>query len=260
MGTSLAGKHAVITGAGRGIGQAIAQAFAAEGATLSLIGRDAARLTAARDALHASAQHGVYSIDITSEDAVRVGFATIVAKHPRIDILVNNAGQAESAPLAKTTLALFERMIAVNLTGTFLCTREVVASMVAAKSGRIINISSTSGLVGYAYVSAYAASKHAVIGLTRSLALETAKSGVTVNALCPGYTETDIVQATIANITTKTGKTDAEARAALTAPNPQGRMVQPSEVANAALWLCAAGSEAITGQAISISGGEVMSK
>ncbi|MEO7404925.1 MAG: SDR family NAD(P)-dependent oxidoreductase [Burkholderiales bacterium] len=260
MGTSLAGQHAVITGAGRGIGLAIARAFATEGATLSLIGRDAARLAAARDTLHGSAQHGVYSIDIANEDAVRAGFASIFARHPRIDILVNNAGQAESAPLAKTSLALFERMLSVNLTGTFLCTREALPGMLAAKSGRIVNVASTAGLVGYAYVSAYSASKHAVIGLTRSLALETAKFGVTVNALCPGYTETDIVQTTIANITAKTGKTDFEARTALTAPNPQGRMVQPSEVANAALWLCAAGSEAITGQAISISGGEVMSK
>jgi NAD(P)-dependent dehydrogenase (short-subunit alcohol dehydrogenase family) len=244
----LHGKHAVVTGAGRGIGVAIARALAAQGATVSLIGRDAARLEAVRAELGAS--HSVHAIDITDETAVRAGFAAIVAAHGRVDILVNNAGQATSAPFAKMTLALLQQMLQVN----------VLTAMVAARAGRIINIASTAGLVGYGYVSAYVASKHAVVGLTRSLALETAKSGVTVNALCPGYTETDIVADAIANIATKTGKSEAEARASLTASNPQGRLVQPEEVANAALWLCLPGSESITGQAIPIAGGEVMSR
>jgi 3-hydroxybutyrate dehydrogenase len=254
----LHGKHAVVTGAGRGIGLAIARALAAQGATLSLVGRDAARLEAARVALGAG--HTAHAIDITDETAVRAGFAAIVAAHGCVDMLVNNAGQAASAPFAKMTLALLQQMLQVNVIGTFLCTREVLPAMIAARTGRIINIASTAGLVGYGYVSAYVAAKHAVVGLTRSLALETAKSGVTVNALCPGYTETDIVADAIANIATKTGKSETDARATLTASNPQGRLVQPEEVANAAVWLCLPGSEAITGQAIPIAGGEVMSR
>jgi NAD(P)-dependent dehydrogenase (short-subunit alcohol dehydrogenase family) len=174
-----------------------------------------------------------------------------------VAVLVNNAGQAESAPFARTDLALFQRMVAVNLTGTFLCSREALPDMLAKGSGRIVNIASTAGLVGYAYVSAYCAAKHGVVGLTRALALETAKRGITVNAVCPGYTETDIVRDAVANIVSKTGKTEAEARETLTARNPQGRMVQPEEVADAVLWLASPGAAAITGQAISVSGGEV---
>jgi NAD(P)-dependent dehydrogenase (short-subunit alcohol dehydrogenase family) len=176
----------------------------------------------------------------------------------RVDILVNNAGQAESAPLAKTDLALWQRMLAANLTGTFLCTREALPEMAARGAGRVVNVASTAGLVGYAYVAAYCAAKHGVVGLTRAAALECAKTGVTVNAVCPGYTETDIVAAAVANIVAKTGKSEAEARAALVARNPQGRMVQPAEVAAAVLWLCLPAAASVTGQAIAVAGGEVM--
>ena len=246
----------MVTGAGRGIGAAIAQALAAEGASLSLLGRDEARLKEQAAALGGTTQ--TVTVDVANEASVRTAFARIRERFARIDILVNNAGQAQSAPLAKTTLEVWNQLHGVNLTGTFLCCREVLPGMVKEAHGRVINVASTAGLIGYAYVSAYVAAKHGVVGLTRSLALETAKSGVTVNAVCPGYTETDLVRDALANIMNKTGKSEAEARAALTAANPQARFVQPLEVANAVLWLCLPGSESITGQSIAIAGGEVM--
>jgi NAD(P)-dependent dehydrogenase (short-subunit alcohol dehydrogenase family) len=190
--------------------------------------------------------------------SVKSAFAAVRARFGRMDILVNNAGQAGSAPLGKTDLALWQRMLAVNLTGVFLCTREALPEMTARGAGRIVNVASTAGLVGYAYVAAYCAAKHGVVGLTRAAALDCAKTGVTVNAVCPGYTETDIVGAAVANIVAKTGKSEAEARAALVARNPQGRMVQPEEVAAAVLWLCLPASSSVTGQAIAVAGGEVM--
>jgi NAD(P)-dependent dehydrogenase (short-subunit alcohol dehydrogenase family) len=251
----LSQRHAVVTGAGRGIGLAIAAALAGAGARVTLMGRDRARLDAAAAPLDGAA---AVAVDVTDEAAVKAAFAAARERFGPIDILVNNAGQAESAPFAKTDLALFERMIAVNLTGTFLCTREALPDMIAKGAGRIVNVASTAGQIGYAYVSAYCAAKHGVVGLTRSLALETAKRGVTVNAVCPGYTETDIVRDAVANIMQKTGKSETEARDALTARNPQGRMVQPAEVADAVLWLASPAAAAITGQAISVSGGEVM--
>ncbi len=250
----LAERHAVVTGAGRGIGLAIAQTLAAAGARVTLMGRDRARLDAAAASVAGSA---AVAVDVTDEASVKAAFAAACERFGTVDILVNNAGQAESAPFARTDLALFQRMVAVNLTGTFLCSREALAGMLAKGAGRIVNVASTAGLIGYAYVSAYCAAKHGVVGLTRALALETARRGVTVNAVCPGYTETDIVRDAVANIMQKTGKSEAEAREALTARNPQGRMVQPGEVADAVLWLASPGAAAITGQAISVSGGEV---
>jgi len=256
--SGLTGRHAIVTGGGRGIGAAIAAALVRAGATVTLLGRDAARLAAQADALGGEAIADVERCDVADERSVASAFAGIRARHADLDILVNNAGQAGSAPLAKTDLALWERMLAVNLTGTFLCTREVVPAMVKRGWGRVVNVASTAGLVGYPYVAAYCAAKHGVVGLTRALALETAKSRVTVNAVCPGYTDTDIVAEAVANIVQKTGKTEAEARAALTSRNPQGRMVRPEEVASAVLWLCLPGAEAVTGQAIAVAGGEVM--
>jgi len=259
MGTGgLSGRHAVVTGGGRGIGAAIAEMLAQEGASVTLIGRDRARLEARAGTLGGTATADVAVCDVGDENSVTRAFGEIRARHSRIDILVNNAGQAESAPFAKIDSALWARMLAVNLTGTFLCAREVLPEMIGHGWGRIVNVASTAGLVGYPYVAAYCAAKHGVVGLTRSLALETAKSGITVNAVCPGYTETDIVKDAVANITRKTGKSEAEARAALVRHNPQGRMVQPGEVANAVRWLCLPGAESVTGQAIALAGGEVM--
>ena len=256
---ALAGQHAVVTGGGRGIGAAVAAALAAEGATVSVLGRDAARLAAQVASLGGAARAQGVAVDVTDEASVKSAFAAVHARFGRVDILVNNAGEAGSAPLAKSDLALWQRMLAVNLTGTFLCTREVLPEMTARRAGRIVNVASTAGLVGYAYVSAYCAAKHGVVGFTRAAALECAKTGVTVNAVCPGYTETDMVGAAVANIVAKTGKTESEARAALVAGNPQGRMVQPAEVAGAVLWLCLPASSSVTGQAIAVAGGEVMS-
>jgi NAD(P)-dependent dehydrogenase (short-subunit alcohol dehydrogenase family) len=256
--SGLIGRHAVVTGGARGIGSAIAAMLVSEGAAVTLIGRDGARLEATSRALGVHGTTDFAVCDIGDESSVARVFEEIRARHPAIDILVNNAGQAESAPFAKTDSALWRRMLAVNLTGAFLCTREVVPQMTQRGWGRIVSVASTAGLVGYPYVAAYCAAKHGVIGLTRALALETAKTGVTVNAVCPGYTETDIVKDAVANITRKTGKSEAEARAALVRHNPQGRMVQPDEVANAVRWLCLPGAESVTGQAIAIAGGEVM--
>jgi NAD(P)-dependent dehydrogenase (short-subunit alcohol dehydrogenase family) len=255
---ALSGQHAVVTGGGRGIGAAIAAALAAADATVSVLGRDTGRLAAQVAALGGDARAQAVTLDVSDEASVKAAFATVRGRFGRVDILVNNAGQAESAPLAKTDLALWQRMLAANLTGTFLCTREALPEMAARGAGRVVNVASTAGLVGYAYVAAYCAAKHGVVGLTRAAALECAKTGVTVNAVCPGYTETDIVAAAVANIVAKTGKSEAEARAALVARNPQGRMVQPAEVAAAVLWLCLPAAASVTGQAIAVAGGEVM--
>src|SRR5262245_10583725 len=214
---ALSGQHAVVTGGGRGIGAAVAAALVAEGATVSLLGRDAARLAARVETLGGAARAQGVAVDVADEGSVKAALASVRARFGRIDVLVNNAGDAGSAPLAKTDLALWQRMLAVNLTGTFLCTREVLPEMTARGSGRIVNVASTAGLVGYAYVSAYCAAKHGVVGFTRATALECAKTGVTVNAVCPGYTETDMVGAAVANIVAKTGKTESETRAALVA-------------------------------------------
>ena len=253
---TLKGRHAVVTGAARGIGAEIAQTLAVEGARLTLLGRR-------RDALQALAAqlpgggHGVVVADVSDPAQVDAAFAQAKARGP-VTVLVNNAGQAETAPFARMTIELWERMLAVNLTGTFLCMQAALPGMLEARWGRIVNIASTAGLKGYAYVSAYAAAKHGVIGLTRSLALEVAKKGITVNAVCPGYTETDILRDGIANVVAKTGMSEAEARAQFTAGNPQGCTVQPREVADAVRWLCGDGAASITGQSISVSGGEVM--
>jgi NAD(P)-dependent dehydrogenase (short-subunit alcohol dehydrogenase family) len=175
-----------------------------------------------------------------------------------VDILVNNAGQADSAPFSKTTDDMWRRMMSVNLDGTMYCSRAALPAMAENGWGRIVNIASTAGLTGYSYVTAYCAAKHAVVGFTRALALEVATKGITVNAVCPGFTETDMLTTTIANIVSKTGKTSDQARAELALKNPQRRMVRPEEVANAVLWLCLPGSEAVTGQSIVVAGGEVM--
>ena len=250
----LKGKHAVVTGGGRGIGAAIAAALAAQGATLTLMGRDRARLEARAQSLAAQA----VPVDVADGESVKAAFTRATAAAGPVHILINNAGVAASAPFARTDAALWARMLNVNLTGTYLCCREVMAGMLEQSYGRIVNIASAAGLTGYAYVTAYCAAKHGVIGLTRALAMETARVNVTVNAVCPGYTDTDMVGEAVGNIVRKTGKTEAEARAALVSGNPQQRLVRPEEVANAALWLCLPGAEAITGQAIAVAGGELL--
>nr|WP_321782403.1 SDR family oxidoreductase [Paraburkholderia sp. J94] len=257
MNDALHQRHAVVTGGGSGIGAATAKALLHAGARVTLMGRDMTKLEAQRDTLGGGENIGCVSVDVADEAAVNDAFARAVQALGDIDILVNNAGQATAAPFAQTDLALWKRMLDVNLTGAFLCTRAVLPAMLARKHGRIVNVASTAGQVGYPYVAAYCASKHGVIGMTRALALEVATQGVTVNAVCPGYTETELLQASLAQITRKTSRSEAEARSILVRHNPQQRFVTPDEVANAVLWLCAPGSSAITGQSISVSGGEI---
>lgn len=253
----LSGRHAVVTGGGSGIGAAIAATLLRAGARVTLMGRDAARLETQRTTLGGGENVACVSVDVTDETAVTHAFARAVEGLGVVDILVNNAGQAQAAPFAQTDLALWRRMLDVNLTGAFLCTRAVLSAMLAQKHGRVINVASTAGQVGYPYVAAYCASKHGVIGMTRALALEVATQGVTVNAVCPGYTETELLHASIEQITRKTSRSEAEARSILVRHNPQQRFVTPDEVADAVLWLCSPGSSAITGQSLSVSGGEI---
>ncbi len=238
---TLEGKHAVVTGGAGGIGAAIAKLLSDHGARVTILGRHTTPIAA----------------DVTDPEAVDQAFEKARAESGAIDILINNAGQAESAPFLKTSFDLWRHMMAVNLDGTFYCTQAALPDMLKSGWGRIVNIASTAGLKGYAYVSAYCAAKHGVIGLTRSLALEVATKNITVNAVCPGFTDTAMLQRTVENIVAKTARSREQTRAELAARNPQGRLVSTEEVANAVAWLCLPGSESITGQAISVSGGEV---
>jgi NAD(P)-dependent dehydrogenase (short-subunit alcohol dehydrogenase family) len=258
MNTTLKGQHALVTGGARGIGAAIARVLAEAGVNLTLLGRDQAQLERHAQELRELVRVQVEVADVTDTVAVKQAFESAARALGPISVLVNNAGQAASQPFLKTDLALWHGMLEVNLTGTFLCMQSALPFMLKTGWGRIVNVSSTAGLVGYPYVAAYSAAKHGVIGLTRSVALEVAQKNITVNAVCPGYTETEIVTQTLANIVQKTGRSETEARAELIKHNPLGRMILPLEVAQTVLWLCQPSSAAITGQAISISGGEVM--
>jgi 3-hydroxybutyrate dehydrogenase len=255
-------QHAFITGGGRGIGLACARALLQQGFSVTIAGRDGATLDAAAaqlaPAAAAGARIGSCVLDVTDEGAVQAAVAAAARARGPVAILVNNAGQAQPAPFARTSAEHWQRMLDVNLSGAFHCTQAVLPQMLEAGWGRIINIASTAGLKGYKYVTAYVAAKHGLVGLTRALALELATKNITVNAVCPGYTETEIVQDAIANIVHKTGRSEAQARAELAAANPQQRLVQVEEVANAVAWLCQPGAGAITGQSIAVAGGEVM--
>ncbi|PLC06644.1 3-hydroxyacyl-CoA dehydrogenase [Variovorax sp. RO1] len=253
---SLTGRHALVTGAARGIGAEIARTLAAQGAKLTLLGRDAQALQRVAETL-AGSGHGVVAADVADPQAVQSAFAQARAERGAVTVLVNNAGAAESAPFLKTSVELWQRMLSVNLTGSFLCAQAALPDMLDAGWGRIVNIASTAGQKGYAYVSAYTAAKHGVIGLTRALALEVARKGITVNAVCPGYTDTDILRNSVANVVGKTGRSEADALAEFSSVNPQKRIVQPAEVADAVRWLCGDGAASVTGQSISVSGGEV---
>lgn len=258
-------RHAVITGGGSGIGAAVARRLLADGARVTLMGRSLDRLASQQAALQADAaraQVAIQSCDVGDEASVQAAFAAARQAHGPLHILVNNAGQVETAPFAKTPLALWQRLLQVNLTGAFLCSQAALPDLLeqgrAGGQGRIINVASTAALKGYAYVAAYCAAKHGVLGLTRALALELARKGITVNAVCPGYTETDIVAQAVQTIVAKTGRTPDAAQAELAASNPQGRLVQPDEVAASVAWLARDDSASITGQAIAVCGGEWM--
>lgn len=251
---TLGGRHALVTGGGTGIGAAIAGRLADAGAAVTLVGRRAEPIAAlARNLPRALAVPG----DICESADVERILATARDAFGPVSILINNAGAAESAPFASTDMAAWRRMMGVNLDGLFAITQGALADLRAADHGRIVTIASTAGVKGYAYSVAYCAAKHGAIGFTRALAAELARSNVTVNAVCPGFTDTAIVDAAVARIVAKTGRGHAEARDSLASFNPQGRLIQPAEVADAVLWLCLPASRSMTGQTIMVAGGEI---
>jgi len=247
----LADKRALVTGGGRGIGAAIAAALTAQGAAVTVLGRTEATLArAVSDGIAA----GYVVADVTDPHALDAVEHAVGA----LDILVNNAGAAETAPLARATRAHWDAMLAVNLTSAFDACRAVAPAMVQRGFGRIVNVASSAGLRGYPYVAAYCAAKHGLIGLTRALALELATTGVTVNAVCPGYTETDLLTGAAERVAATTGRNPESVLAHFAKSNPQGRLIAPAQVADAVLFLCRPAASAITGQAIAVAGGEVM--
>ncbi len=256
LASGLEGRHALVTGGGSGIGAAVVHALLSKGANVTVLGRRPDKLQA-MVAGHPERLHAV-AANVADEAQVAAAFASARARFGTLSVLVNNAGQAESAPFGKTDLALWQRMLDVNLTGVMLCTQAALPDMLGQQWGRVVNVASTAGQRGYAYVAAYCAAKHGVIGLTRALALELARKGVTVNAVCPGYTDTDIVRDSIARIVSKTGRSASEALAEMVRSNPQGRLIDPVEVADAVLYLCGTSAASVTGQSLSVAGGEVM--
>ncbi len=246
-------RHALVTGGGTGVGKAIALALADAGMAVTICGR---RREPLDEAAAGNARLHAAVADVTDEGSMAALHAAAEAARGPFDIVVANAGAAGSAPAHKVSLEDWNRTLAVNLTGAFLTVKPALPGMIARKSGRVLFIASTAGLKGYAYVAPYVAAKHGVVGLMRALAAETAKAGVTVNAICPGFTETDMLADSVRRIVEKTGRSAEEARASLTATNPQGRLIEPREIAAAVLWLVSDAAASVTGQALSISGGE----
>ncbi len=251
-------RHAVVTGGGRGIGAAIAAELARLGANVTIMGRDRAKLleTAAQVAQAHHVRVEAVRCDVADEQEVAGAFGEAAKDLGPIHILVNNAGIAEAARVEDTSREQWDRAFAVNATGAFLCIRRVLPAMLKARAGRIVSIASTAALRGVPHAGAYAASKHALLGLTRTLALETAKHGITVNAVCPGYTETDMADQAARNLQQSLGVTPEKGREMILRTIPRGSLIQPSEVASAVGWLCSPGAAAVTGQAIVVAGGE----
>ncbi|WP_108661701.1 SDR family NAD(P)-dependent oxidoreductase [Acuticoccus kandeliae] len=246
--------HVLITGGGTGLGRAVAEALAGSH-RLSLVGRRAAPLDAVAARLPDTA---AFSADVTDPAALGEAVRAAEAAHGPVTALVAAAGISDTAPIVKTDPAMLRRLLSVNVEGVLNAVQLVLPGMIAAGHGRVVAIASTAALKGYAYAGAYAASKHAVLGLVRSLALETAKTGVTVNAVCPGFADTEMTAESVARIMAKTGRSEADARAALASNSPMGRLVAPREVADSVRWLLGEDAGAITGQAIVVAGGEVM--
>lgn len=251
----LDGQHGLITGAGTGIGAAIARALAAEGAKLTLVGRRRDKL----EAMAATLSNALVApADVTDRGSVEACFDLARRAHGPITILVNNAGAVENAPFARASFESWRAMMAVNLDALFHCCQAAFGDISTAADGRIVTIASTAGLKGYNYSSAYVAAKHGAVGLMRALAVELAGTNATANAVCPGFTETEIITEAVAALRERTGRSEAEVRARFESFNPQGRLVTPEEVANAVLWLCRPESRSMNGQAIAVAGGEVM--
>ena len=254
----LAGRHAIVTGGSRGIGAAIAAELARAGADLTILARSAARLDQQATSLRAlGGRVTALECDVAEEASVRASFARAVDELGDAYVLVNNAGVADAAPFHATSRELWERTLAVNLTSVFTCTQQVLPAMLRAQAGRVVNVASTAGLRGYKTMTAYCASKHGVVGLTRALAAETAKHGVTVNAVCPGYVETDMTEHGIDNLVSALGKTRDEARAMIVGTVPRGSLIRPEEIASAVAWLCRPEASAVSGVALPIAGGEM---
>lgn len=250
----LSGRHALVTGGGRGIGRAIAKSLSGAGASITVLGRQEGPL---KDAVAAGDAKGYVIADVTEEAAVDAAVKQAVSEHGPIDILIANAGTAVSVPFAKSSNGQFRAMFELNVMGVVHATRAVLGDMMKRGFGRIVVNSSVAGLKGYAYVTAYCTAKHAAVGFVRALAQETVKSGVTVNAVCPGYTDTDLVQGGIAQVIEKTGRTREQALAAMLEDKPNGRLITPQEVAEAVLFLCSPGASAITGTTLTVAGGEI---
>ena len=246
-------RHVLVTGAGTGIGEAISRQFHAEGYRVTLLGRRLEPLAALTASLGERSQ--TVTGDVTDRATVASAFATARERFGNIEILVNSAGMAPTAPFHRLDFSDWQRTMDVNVNGVFHCTQLALESMLENNWGRVINIASVASLRGFPYVSGDCASKHAVLGMTRALALEGATQGITVNAVCPGYVDTDIVRNAIAGIVSKTGRTEADAMQHFTESNPQGRLVEVTEVASAVSWLCSEGAASVTGQAIAIDGG-----
>lgn len=249
----------MVTGASRGIGAAIAQRLAESGAKLSLLARSVEQLEALAKQLKADFQIDAraVTVDLTKAEAVSACFKNLVGKFGPVQVLINNAGAVESASFNRTDHKLWQQMLDVNLNSAYFCAREALPGMLAANWGRIVNISSTAGLKGYAYMSAYCAAKHALVGLTRALALECIKSGVTVNAICPGFTDTDLLHSAADKVAQKTGRSAGEIEKEYLQFVPQGRFVTPSEIASSVEWLCRREQASLSGQTIVIAGGEI---
>jgi len=246
-------RHVLVTGAGTGIGEAVSRQLHADGYRVSLVGRRPEPLAA----LSASLGENAYAVtgDVADRSSISSAFAYARERFGSIEILVNSAGMAPTAPFHRVDFADWQRTMDVNVNGVFHCSQIALGDMLGAGWGRIINIASVASLRGFPYVSGYCASKHAVLGMTRAVALEVATQGVTVNAICPGYVDTDIVRTAISEIVAKTGRTEEDAMQHFTESNPQGRLVEASEVASAVSWLCSDGAASVTGQAIAIDGG-----